>query len=249
MSVFTPIVAWKGTIVKTSPQFWIAALQTNFDLVADGIWGPKTDAAVMAFQKDQNLTIDGVAGPVTQRALCLVRSSGATTQYKIPDGLLQGIIEGESSYFIPCVQPSSGGYDIGAYQEHLRWNDQNDANVQHALTVSASADDTASSLRAQKDKYVNQAGVTKWGSRANYHAWRYAILYHNWQAAADHFAAGDIDTWVYYAKDNSGVSRPYHMSDPADWIINIGVAGVSTGYEWAGHYVNTKIQYVTNWIA
>ncbi len=36
---------------------------------ADGVYGAKTKAAVVAFQKDQNLTADGICGAATQNAL------------------------------------------------------------------------------------------------------------------------------------------------------------------------------------
>ena len=39
------------------------------NLTVDGIFGPRTDAAVRAFQQQKALTVDGIVGPVTWRAL------------------------------------------------------------------------------------------------------------------------------------------------------------------------------------
>jgi peptidoglycan hydrolase-like protein with peptidoglycan-binding domain len=38
-------------------------------LAVDGIFGPKTEAAVRAFQSDENLTVDGIVGRYTWTAL------------------------------------------------------------------------------------------------------------------------------------------------------------------------------------
>ncbi|GLY06795.1 peptidoglycan-binding protein [Actinoplanes sp. NBRC 101535] len=38
-------------------------------VVVDGDFGPKTDTAVRAFQKQKNLVVDGIAGPRTWQAL------------------------------------------------------------------------------------------------------------------------------------------------------------------------------------
>jgi peptidoglycan hydrolase-like protein with peptidoglycan-binding domain len=47
-------------------------------VTVDGIFGPKTDAAVRAFQNDRHLTVDGIVGPKTWSALILQVSEGST---------------------------------------------------------------------------------------------------------------------------------------------------------------------------
>jgi peptidoglycan hydrolase-like protein with peptidoglycan-binding domain len=39
------------------------------DLDVDGIFGPKTEAAVRAFQQNENLAVDGIVGTQTWTAL------------------------------------------------------------------------------------------------------------------------------------------------------------------------------------
>ncbi len=46
-----------------------ALIQKGFNLTADGLFGPSTDEAVMAFQRSQGLTDDGIVGQQTRQAL------------------------------------------------------------------------------------------------------------------------------------------------------------------------------------
>lgn len=48
-----------------------ALVKAGTELEADGIFGPATQKAVMAFQKKRNLKSDGIAGPATHAALGL----------------------------------------------------------------------------------------------------------------------------------------------------------------------------------
>jgi peptidoglycan hydrolase-like protein with peptidoglycan-binding domain len=47
-------------------------------VMVDGIFGPKTDAAVRAFQQSRQLTVDGIVGPKTWSALVVQVSQGST---------------------------------------------------------------------------------------------------------------------------------------------------------------------------
>jgi murein L,D-transpeptidase YcbB/YkuD len=50
-------------------QWALLLCQGKSDLTIDGIWGPKTTAAVQSFQRSKNLRPDGIYGPETRNAL------------------------------------------------------------------------------------------------------------------------------------------------------------------------------------
>ena len=56
----------QGQSVKTLQQLLTAA---GYTLAVDGIFGPRTEAAVKKFQKDNGLVVDGIVGPKTWSSL------------------------------------------------------------------------------------------------------------------------------------------------------------------------------------
>jgi peptidoglycan hydrolase-like protein with peptidoglycan-binding domain len=50
-------------------QFMLNFVSGVDDLDVDGIFGPKTEAAVRAFQQNENLSVDGIVGQQTWTAL------------------------------------------------------------------------------------------------------------------------------------------------------------------------------------
>lgn len=51
---------------------WVTRLQKALNITADGVLGPKTEAALIAFQLSNHLEPDGVAGRMTYRTLGLI---------------------------------------------------------------------------------------------------------------------------------------------------------------------------------
>jgi peptidoglycan hydrolase-like protein with peptidoglycan-binding domain len=51
----------------------------NPKLVADGVWGPKSKTALIAYQKAHGLVADGIPGPITLGSLGISSSGGSST--------------------------------------------------------------------------------------------------------------------------------------------------------------------------
>jgi peptidoglycan hydrolase-like protein with peptidoglycan-binding domain len=77
-----PIQPWP--LVKQGSQGHpVPALQyllraRGHTVTVDGIFGPKTEAAVKSFQTAERLTVDGIVGPQTWGALIIQVSQGST---------------------------------------------------------------------------------------------------------------------------------------------------------------------------
>ncbi|MBQ3077341.1 MAG: spore cortex-lytic enzyme [Clostridia bacterium] len=75
----------------------------------DGVYGSRTRAAVLAFQRDRGLTQDGVAGRETLAALGIQSSAGGTTAASLDLDLLARVISAEAK-----GEPYAGQVAVGA---------------------------------------------------------------------------------------------------------------------------------------
>jgi peptidoglycan hydrolase-like protein with peptidoglycan-binding domain len=97
----------------------VRALQQKLGVTADGVYGPRTRAAVKRFQRSHGLVPDGVAGPRTLAALGLAEQAteqraAASSTASSPDPTLQRIAQCESGGDPTAV--SADGTYRGKYQ-------------------------------------------------------------------------------------------------------------------------------------
>lgn len=83
--IAVPMSADAKNIVKGDTPDNIRAVQTRladlgyYKIRVDGIWGPKTLAAVKNFQRDYGLVVDGIVGSRTEKALGITLGGGSST--------------------------------------------------------------------------------------------------------------------------------------------------------------------------
>lgn len=224
-----PGKTYRYTLKKGLTGHDVWALQINLNhlgarLTADGAFGPITELAAKNYQTKAKLVADGIAGPLTQRAMALELIAPASAAFKIPEGLVKGIVEGESGFFVGCVNWGvPPGVDCGWTQDRVEAPEFSDSRFHEAFDGRKQFAYVASMLRSKKNEYYKRTNNHK-------RAWELAVLYHNWPFAAEKLVRGGT------------LSK-----EPIDWVIAIGVAGIDSPAEWADFYISTKTHYVTEW--
>ena len=213
----------------------VFALQKALGAVADGKFGPATKRALTAFQRKHRLEDDGIGGPVTQRELGKQLIWPIQASMGTPSGLARGLVEGESGFILgqhTAVYPN-GTRDVGLMQMNVVPSAQ---HLSEAFDGSYAIARSLAKLSERADEFLPMRGV----AQSQRQAWRLAVLAHNWPAAAFQFANGSISSWRYKSR---GIF--YRMDQPAPWIIEQGVHGVSTGFQWCEHYLDSKLIYAS----
>lgn len=265
MFSFLPPLHYRYALKRGQVGSDVWALQINLNLlgaslVEDGEFGPASEAAVKKYQASRKLVADGIAGNKTQTQMCL----DLIPHYEpasLPNGLLRGIIEGESGYAVGCVNTdAAGGIDCGWTQDRVPTAEYNQDRFHRAFRAANAFPALARALQAAAHGYYGKPGA-----KSAKQAWWCGTLNWNWPAAAMHYANGDVDSWRYISRWYPGLKigdggqlvqtfpdgsqdRRYSMSTAAQWILRYGVEGVSNGGDWAAFYVRTKWKYTgTDW--
>lgn len=242
MTNFSPNEHYRYSLKEGMSGFDVWALQIalnaaplNPHLVLDGDFGPKTAGAVKTIQTNLHVTVDGIAGPQTQSTLCARECE--SIHGLVPEGLIKGICFGESGGIIPATSGlyASGSRDYGPLQDNM--TNPTQGQLENAFNPKYEVLKVAHELNNSYTKFIGKPGA-----KTPEEAWKLAVLNYNWPAAAEQIAKGNGNMWQYESE-----GKRYHMYDPAPWVKNIGVPGVTTGLQWAEFYVQSKIVYVTSW--
>jgi hypothetical protein len=234
--IFTPSPAFIRVFKRGMKNSDVGVLQMNLGgLVVDGDFGPKTEAKVVDFQADARqhiptFAVDGIAGGATQKELVLKLSKGASGEHDLPQGMLASICESETSFCIAAFtfHPSDSGIDLGSYQASSGTNPHpNQDWIKKAYDIELQAGIVATQARGRYEKYINAAHVD-----TQRRAWELAVLYWNWQTAAENLA-------------NLGRIYKTKPSDvPEAWIETATGGRLHTADEWVAMQIERKTVYV-----
>lgn len=103
-----------------------ALIKKGYSVEADGVFGPKTDQAVKAFQKAEGLTVDGIVGPQTLAKLTADSSGSTQKEEPVPQNTTPAssgtTSSGNLSRTLKLTNPFMKGEDVKQVQQKLSQN-------------------------------------------------------------------------------------------------------------------------------
>lgn len=167
-------------------------LASGYGLELDGILGDETATQIWRYQKNRGLEQDGKAGPVTQRYLVLDRIHPETSFFRLPQGLLRGMINQESSFWVGNYtvtynhEPVAGTKDLGLCMRNTFPTQENCVKwFDGRWAIQFLAGDPERGLRPRKNKYYGKPGA-----QTHQRAWELAAASWHQPSYADHLANG-----------------------------------------------------------
>jgi hypothetical protein len=178
-------------VTRRGDRGWLVfALQSALKTTAaDGIFGPDTERALIAFQGAVGLVADGIAGPLTQAKIATMATDRAETIAKTPVGLTHGLALSESSLMLGTVNWSvDGGVDCGLMQMRVKGPPFSLDSMKLAFDPFRSADISIAALKLAAAGFAVAARGKD--AKPRELEWRLAAMAHNWPAdgGADYIA-------------------------------------------------------------
>lgn len=153
VAVDTPRPTTKPTLRQGSKGTAVRELQQILGVTVDGDFGPKTKAAVIAFQKAQGLVGDGIVGPYTHEALL---EKGASTSPETPP---VGSLDSEPRWAINFLESLGWPKLVStALAAHLIWESGGSAKKPATIVWNAHGD------KGSDGKYHSH-GAPQWNDR------------------------------------------------------------------------------------
>jgi peptidoglycan hydrolase-like protein with peptidoglycan-binding domain len=97
----------------------VSAVQAKLGLAADGVYGPRTRAAVRRFQRRNGLMVDGIVGPQTLGALGI--SGGALTRAPATSSSAGAAASGSDAALLAAIARCESGGDPTAVSADGRY--------------------------------------------------------------------------------------------------------------------------------
>jgi peptidoglycan hydrolase-like protein with peptidoglycan-binding domain len=148
----------------------VRALQQKLGVSADGVYGPRTRAAVKRFQRAHGLTADGVAGPQTLAALGVSTAAPKAGQADEADDSAAAAPDGDAAATLQRIAQCESGGNPSAVSADGTYRGKYQFDMETWRGMGGTGDPAAAPESVQDRlavKLYRQRGTAPWGRCAN----------------------------------------------------------------------------------